>query len=147
MDYWGGQRVCWPPLSNYWGGLAPPPPGPPPLPTPMKIVSAFKIVPASNFVIFPYCKTLYKSQKTSKMLNNSCIWLFLITIQHMISAENGPGIHFGICWFDHVLPTLGLIHVLLRLYLSRNVLHLVCLSEIKIYLTPKTVFLAFLLSL
>ena len=26
----GGQRVCWPPLSNYWGGLAPPP-----LPTPM----------------------------------------------------------------------------------------------------------------
>ena len=20
----GGQRVCWPPLSNYWGGLAPP---------------------------------------------------------------------------------------------------------------------------
>ena len=29
----GGQRVCWPPLSNYWGGLAPP--GPPPLPTPM----------------------------------------------------------------------------------------------------------------
>ena len=27
MDYWGGQRVCWPPLSNYWGGLAPP--GPP----------------------------------------------------------------------------------------------------------------------
>ena len=21
-DYWGGggQRVCWPPLSNYWGG-------------------------------------------------------------------------------------------------------------------------------
>ena len=28
-DYWGGQRVCWPPpLSNYWGGgLAPP--GPP----------------------------------------------------------------------------------------------------------------------
>ena len=28
MDYWGGQRVCWAPLSNYWGGLAPPP-GPP----------------------------------------------------------------------------------------------------------------------
>ena len=27
VDYWGGQRVCWPPLSNYWGGLAPP--GPP----------------------------------------------------------------------------------------------------------------------
>ena len=27
MDYWGGQRVCWPPLSNYWGGLGPP--GPP----------------------------------------------------------------------------------------------------------------------
>ena len=26
MDYWGGQRVCWPPLSNYWGGLAPPRP-------------------------------------------------------------------------------------------------------------------------
>ena len=24
----GGQRVCWPPLSNYWGGLAAP--GPPP---------------------------------------------------------------------------------------------------------------------
>ena len=23
----GGQRVCWPPLSNYWGG--PGPPGPP----------------------------------------------------------------------------------------------------------------------
>ena len=22
----GGQRVCWPPLSNYWGGLAPPSP-------------------------------------------------------------------------------------------------------------------------
>ena len=27
VDYWGGQRVCWPPLSSYWGGLAPP--GPP----------------------------------------------------------------------------------------------------------------------
>ena len=27
----GGQRVCWPPLSNYWGGLPPSPP----LPTPM----------------------------------------------------------------------------------------------------------------
>ena len=30
MDYWGGgggQRVCWPPLSNYWGGGWPP--GPP----------------------------------------------------------------------------------------------------------------------
>ena len=27
VDYWGGQRVCWPPLSNYWRGLAPP--GPP----------------------------------------------------------------------------------------------------------------------
>ena len=27
MHYWGGQRVCWPPLSNYLGGLAPP--GPP----------------------------------------------------------------------------------------------------------------------
>ena len=27
VDNWGGQRVCWPPLSNYWGGLAPP--GPP----------------------------------------------------------------------------------------------------------------------
>ena len=28
VDYWGGgQRVCWPPpLSNYWGGLAPLPP-------------------------------------------------------------------------------------------------------------------------
>ena len=25
----GGQRVCWPPLSNYWGGLAPPPLAPP----------------------------------------------------------------------------------------------------------------------
>ena len=29
MDYWGGgggggQRVCWPPLSNYWGGPGPP---------------------------------------------------------------------------------------------------------------------------
>ena len=23
MDYWGGQRECWPPLPNYWGGLAP----------------------------------------------------------------------------------------------------------------------------
>ena len=35
VDYWGGQRVCWPPpLSNYWGGggLAP---LAPPLPTPM----------------------------------------------------------------------------------------------------------------
>ena len=31
----GGQRVCWPPLSNYWGAC-PPPPGPP-LPTPMKL--------------------------------------------------------------------------------------------------------------
>ena len=29
----GGQRVCWSPLSNYLGGLAPLPP--PPLPTPM----------------------------------------------------------------------------------------------------------------
>ena len=31
----GGQRVCWPPLSNYWGGGGPGPPWPPPLPTPM----------------------------------------------------------------------------------------------------------------
>ena len=28
----GGQRVCWPPFSNYWG---PGPPAPPPLPKPM----------------------------------------------------------------------------------------------------------------
>ena len=32
----GGQRVCWPPLSNYWGGGAAPPPPGPPLPTPMQ---------------------------------------------------------------------------------------------------------------
>ena len=32
----GGQRVCWPPLSNYWGGLAP---LAPPLPTPMLYVN------------------------------------------------------------------------------------------------------------
>ena len=25
----GGQRVCWPPLSNYWGGVGLAPPGPP----------------------------------------------------------------------------------------------------------------------
>ena len=25
VDYWGGQRVCWPPLSNYWGGGGWPP--------------------------------------------------------------------------------------------------------------------------
>ena len=37
MDYWGGRRVCWPPLSNYWGGPGPPWPPPPPLPTPMFI--------------------------------------------------------------------------------------------------------------
>ena len=29
----GGQRVCWPPLSNYWGG-GPGPPWPPPPPPP-----------------------------------------------------------------------------------------------------------------
>ena len=34
MHYWGGQRVCWPPLSNYWGGGTGPPLAPP-LPTPM----------------------------------------------------------------------------------------------------------------
>ena len=32
VDYWGGQRLCWPPLPNYWGGLAPP------LPTPMVLL-------------------------------------------------------------------------------------------------------------
>ena len=30
----GGQSICWPPLSNYWGAWPPLPP-PPPLPTPM----------------------------------------------------------------------------------------------------------------
>ena len=25
VDYWGGQRVCWPPLPNYWGACPPPP--------------------------------------------------------------------------------------------------------------------------
>ena len=30
VDYWGGQRVCWLPLSHYWGGLPPPPPPAPP---------------------------------------------------------------------------------------------------------------------
>ena len=37
VNYWGGQRVCWPP-SQIIGGLAPPPPPCPPpplLPTPM----------------------------------------------------------------------------------------------------------------
>ena len=29
VNYWGGQRVCWPP-SQIIGGLAPPPPCPPP---------------------------------------------------------------------------------------------------------------------
>ena len=37
MNYWGGQRVCWPPLPNYWGGLAPP------LPTPMLIIVVYFI--------------------------------------------------------------------------------------------------------
>ena len=32
----GGQRVCWPPLSNYWGGGWPPGP---PVPTPMVLMS------------------------------------------------------------------------------------------------------------
>ena len=35
----GGQRVCWPPLSNYWGACPPPPPPGPPLPTPMVLAS------------------------------------------------------------------------------------------------------------
>ena len=26
VDYWGGQRVCWPPLPNYWGAWPPWPP-------------------------------------------------------------------------------------------------------------------------
>ena len=34
----GGQRVCWPPLSNYWGGPGPPPP----LPTPMLFHYAYR---------------------------------------------------------------------------------------------------------
>ena len=42
----GGQRVCWSPLSNYWGGGLPPlpcpPPPPPPLPTPMMHAYVFR---------------------------------------------------------------------------------------------------------
>ena len=30
MDYWRGQRICWPHVSNYKGGPAPPPPAPTP---------------------------------------------------------------------------------------------------------------------
>ena len=33
MDYWGAQRVCWPPLKLLGGGAAPP------LPTPMKTMN------------------------------------------------------------------------------------------------------------
>ena len=29
MDYWGGPKGMLAPLSNYWGGLPPPPPWPP----------------------------------------------------------------------------------------------------------------------
>ena len=29
MDYWGGQRVCWPPSQTIGGGGAGTPPGPP----------------------------------------------------------------------------------------------------------------------
>ena len=38
----GGQRVCWPPLSDYWGGSGPPAP-PPPLPTPMRFKNKKKM--------------------------------------------------------------------------------------------------------
>ena len=39
---WGwGAKGMLSPLSNYWGGAAPPPPGPP-LPTPMGISDEFK---------------------------------------------------------------------------------------------------------
>ena len=58
----GGQRVCWPPLSNYWGGggLAPlPPPPPSPLPTPMMILNS-----CANFACSPltpiHCRVWHK---------------------------------------------------------------------------------------
>ena len=38
MDYWRGQRVCWPPLSNYWGGGGGGGGRGPPLPTPMRFI-------------------------------------------------------------------------------------------------------------
>ena len=42
VDYWGGQRVCWPPLPNYWGG--PGPPLAPPLPTPMQRIPTLRVI-------------------------------------------------------------------------------------------------------
>ena len=47
-----GQRVCWPPLSNYWGGLAPPPP----LPTPMHFSQDHSRCAAHLFI---YCQCMY----------------------------------------------------------------------------------------
>ena len=51
----GGQRVCWPPLSNYWGGLAP---LALPLPTPMNMDTAVSIyVRLAKGKYFIRCKT------------------------------------------------------------------------------------------
>ena len=43
----GCKRVCWPPLSNYLGGLPPPP-----LPTPMYKLDAIVWVPTSSCFFF-----------------------------------------------------------------------------------------------
>ena len=55
MDYWGGggQRVCWPPLSNYGGGGLPPHP---PLPTPMRHDSNSSIHTLDFFEAAVICK-------------------------------------------------------------------------------------------
>ena len=48
----GGQRVCWPPLSNYWGGLPPPPPAPPPGPPSSY---AYGLTVIQVFLVFGWC--------------------------------------------------------------------------------------------
>ena len=82
MNYWGGQRVCWPPLSNYWGAW---PPLAPPLPTPMIISLQF---PMDLVYLF----TLLTAEYLGRCIGFTCIsFCIIIHRRRKRGGQGGPG--------------------------------------------------------
>ena len=66
---WGGQRLCWPPLSNYWGA-GPPAPRLPPLSTPMLPVYTAKCLDFELVLSF----------KLKVILHIICLFVFFLNL-------------------------------------------------------------------
>ena len=66
----GDQRVCWPLLSNYWGGLAP---LAPPLPTPMYLFLFLNNKEADQPILPNQLSLMHKLKRKKQMNHNQYI--------------------------------------------------------------------------